>query len=135
MPYEELPHTADIRVRVWAGSMEGLFAEAAVAMNRIMYAPCQGEGVSESVSLNAEDIEALLHDFLSEVLFLSEVRGVVFCSAEVRIEGGSLNAILRGEPFDRRRHGCGPEIKGISYYGLRIYKRDEDYVMEAIFDI
>lgn len=135
MPYEELPHTADIRVRVWAESMEGLFAEAAVTLNRIMYAPCRGEGISESISLNAEDIEGLMHDFLSEVLFLSEVKGVVFCSAEVRIEGNSLNATLRGEPFDRRRHGGGPEIKGISYYGLSIYKRDGDYVLEAIFDI
>ncbi|MFA5873569.1 MAG: archease [Anaerolineales bacterium] len=35
MPYEELPHTADWCLRVWAADMAGLFAEAARGMNAL----------------------------------------------------------------------------------------------------
>lgn len=135
MSYEELPHTADVRIRVRAGSTDELFAEAARAISSIMYAPCSGAEETETLEIEAEDLETLMHDFLSEILYLSEVKEVVFCSFRVEVRDHSLRAVMAGERFERRKHGGGTEIKGVSYSGLKIYKEGGDHVLEVIFDV
>jgi SHS2 domain-containing protein len=135
MSYEELEHTADIRLRVRSPSPDALFAEAALAMMNIIYGvSCPGT-VERTIELRAENTENLLLDFLSEVLFLSEVEYIVFSSVTVHIAGNSLKALLSGEPFDQERHRGGTEIKGISYSGLKIVKEDEGYVLDILFDV
>jgi SHS2 domain-containing protein len=135
MSYEELEHTADIRLRVRSPSPETLFAETALAMMEIIYGKSRPGTVERTIDLGAENTENLLLDFLSEVLFISEVEYIVFSSATVHISGNSLNALLTGEPFDPERHRGGTEIKGISYSGLRIVKEDEGYVLDILFDV
>jgi SHS2 domain-containing protein len=135
MSYEELDHTADIRLRVRSPSPDLLFAETALAMMKIVYGESRPGEVRRTIELSAGNTENLLLDFLSEVLFLSEVEYIVFSSATVHITGNSLRALVTGEPFDPERHRGGTEIKGISYSGLRIVKEDEGYVLDILFDV
>ena len=135
MSYEELDHTADIRLRVRSPSTDSLFAETALAMMKIVYGESRPGEVRRTIELSAGSTENLLLDFLSEVLFLSEVEYIVFSSATVHITGNSLKALVTGEPFDPERHRGGTEIKGISYSGLRIVKEDEGYVLDILFDV
>ena len=88
-----------------------------------------------TIELDAENTEDLLIDFLSEVLFLSEVDYLVFSSINVHLASNHLRALLVGEPFDPERHRGGTEIKGISYSGLKIVKGDEGYVLDILFDV
>jgi SHS2 domain-containing protein len=134
MSIEELSHTADVRLRVKAPDIPALFAEAARGMMKVMYGGCEEGTVTEQLTLSADDMEELLHDFLSELLYLSDVREVVYCSFHVTIEGNRLFAILNGVPFDHRRH-VGTEIKGVSYYGLQIVKEAESYATNILFDV
>jgi SHS2 domain-containing protein len=134
MTIEELTHTADVRIRVRAPNMPALFSEAARGMMQVMYGGCERGRVAEEMLLDAEDPEELLHDFLSELLYLSDVRDLVFCSFDVRLDGTHLSATLKGIPFDRRRHH-GTEIKGVSYYGLEIVKEGESYATDILFDV
>ena len=137
MPYETLPHTADVRIRVTASGLESLFAEAARAMAAIMAPGCIPEGpVTRAVTVEAEDPEGLLHDFLSELLYLFDAEGLLLCDCQVTLrENRHLTATCRGEAFSRETHLGGSEIKGVSYSGLRIYKEGEDDVLEIIFDV
>jgi len=135
MPFEELDHTADIMIRVRAATLDELFSEAAEAMFSIMYQQCADLGYNETIVTDGADLEELLHDFLSELLYVSEVKGVVFCRAAVSIRNSSLRATCSGEPFNPEKHIRGTEIKGISYSGLRIYKEQEAYVLDIIFDV
>jgi SHS2 domain-containing protein len=135
MSYEELDHTADIRLRVRSSTPGSLFAETALAMMEIVYGESRPGSVERTIELEAGNSENLLLDFLSEVLFLSEVDYIVFSAATVHITGNSLKAHLSGEPFDPERHRGGTEIKGISYSGLRIVKEDEGYVLDILFDV
>jgi SHS2 domain-containing protein len=134
MTIEELTHTADVRIRVKAPSIAVLFTEAARGMMRVMYGGCDRGTVTEELALDADDLEELLHDFLSELLYLSDVREMVYCSFQVRIDRTHLVAILEGIPFDRERHQ-GTEIKGVSYYGLQIVKEGESYATDILFDV
>lgn len=135
MSFEELDHTADVLMRVRGATLGEIFSDAGRAMFHVMYGPCEDRGVEREVSLEAENLESLLIDYLSELLFITEVENIVFCTFDVDLRGTRLSAVLRGEPFDPARHSAGTLIKGISYFGLEIVKEEEGYVVEIIFDI
>ncbi|MDK2916426.1 MAG: protein archease [Euryarchaeota archaeon] len=135
MSFEELEHTADVLMRVRGATLNELFAEAGRAMFSVMYGPCEDRGVERRIEVEAENLESLLIDYLSELLFVTEVENTVFCTFDVEIRGTRLSAVLRGEPFDPARHSAGTVVKGISYFGLEIVKEEEGYVVEIIFDI
>jgi len=135
MSFRELPHTADIKIEVRAPTKETLFSEACNALMQIMYGKDRRSRDSIELDVEAGDTEALLADFLSEVLFRSEVDGLVFSDAEVHINGSHLNAVMHGEPFDRNRHAGGTEVKGISYSGMSITRDTNGYMLEILFDV
>ncbi len=135
MGFEELDHTADVLMRVQGATVDEVFEDAARAMFSLMYGTCEDGGIVRSLSMESEDLESLLHDFLSELLYISDAENIVFCSFDVDVSGTSLSAVLRGDAFDPDRHGGGTIVKGVSYSGLRIVKEDETYVLDILFDI
>jgi SHS2 domain-containing protein len=135
MSFIELSHTADVRIQATAPTLDALFSEAAAALMQVMYGPDRKGGSQRKIALRAEDRESLLRDFLSEMLFISEVDGLVFSGTDVRISGDHLEATLDGEPFDRRRHAAGTEVKGISFSGLAITQDANGYMLDIVFDV
>lgn len=135
MSIEELDHTADVMLRVRASTIEALFSEAAKGMFQIMHGGCEGSSRTVTFTIHAPDLEELVQEFLSELLYLSEVQEVVFCHCEVTLHEMSLTATASGIPFSRSQHRGGKEIKGISYSGLTIVKEHESYGMDVIFDV
>ena len=135
MSYEELPHTADIKIRARAPNREGLFAEAFRALMDAMYGTDRKGGTARTVDIEAPDDESLLFDFLSESLYLTEVDGLVFEKADVTLDNHKLHAVLSGEPFDPARHSGGTEVKGISYSGMEIREDAAGYILDIIFDV
>jgi len=135
MSFEELPHTADVRMRVRADTLSALFSDACMALMQVMYGNDRRPKMTKKIMLDAPVIESLLPDFLSEVLFVTDVDSFVIAHVDVAIKGTHLNAILDGEPFDPQRHNKGTEIKGISYSGLAIEKKTGGYQIEIIFDV
>ncbi|MDD3934592.1 MAG: archease [Methanoculleus sp.] len=135
MSFEELDHTADVLMRVRGATITEVFSDAGRALFHVMYGPCEDRGIERQISLAAEDLESLLIDYLSELLFITDVENIVFCTFDVDIQGTRLSAVIRGEPFDPARHSAGALIKGVSYFGLEIVKEEEAYVVDIIFDI
>jgi SHS2 domain-containing protein len=135
MSFVEVSHTADVKIRATAPTLEILFSEAFAALMQVLYGPDRKDGMKREIVLETEDHESLLREFLSEVLFIAEVDGLVFCQAVVHIDGGHLVAVLDGEPFDRRRHALGTEVKGISYSGLSITRDANGYMLDIVFDV
>ncbi len=135
MSFEELDHTADVLIRVRGATMSEVFSEASRAMFHVMYGPCEDRGIMRQITLDAEDPESLLIDYLSELLFITDVENIVFCTFDLDLQGTRLSAVARGEPFDPARHAGGALIKGISYFDLAIVKEKDAYVVDIIFDI
>lgn len=135
MSFEELSHTADVKIRARAPSLDSLFSDAFLALMQVMYGLDRKGGTRREISLKADDHESLLADFLSEVLFISEVDGLVFSQAQITITHHSLHAVMDGEPFDPARHSGGTEVKGISYSGLAISHDTNGYMLEILFDV
>ena len=135
MSFEEISHTADIKIRVRAPTLEALFSETFNALMQVMYGTERSGGIVKEIEVESPDNESLLLDFLSEVLFVSEVESLVFFNASISIHGSRLTAELSGEPFDPIRHAGGSEVKGISYSGLSIIHDANGYMLDIIFDV
>ncbi|RPI39759.1 MAG: archease [Methanoregulaceae archaeon] len=135
MSFIEVSHTADVKIRATAPTLETLFSEAFAALMQVLYGPDRKGGRKREIRLETEDHESLLREFLSEVLFIAEVDGLVFSGAEIHIDGCRLVATLDGEPFDRTRHALGTEVKGISYSGLAITHDTNGYILDIVFDV
>jgi SHS2 domain-containing protein len=135
MSFEEISHTADIKIRVRAPTLEALFSETFNALMQVMYGTDRRGGIIKEIEVESPDNESLLLDFLSEVLFVSEVENLVFFNASVAIHGSRLIAELSGELFDPIRHSGGSEVKGISYSGLLIIHDANGYMLDIIFDV
>jgi SHS2 domain-containing protein len=135
MSFEELSHTADIKIRARAGTLGELFSEVMNALMQVVYGTDRSGGISREIRIESADTESLLTDFLSEVLFVSDVDGLVFSKAEIHIDGNRLFAVLDGEPFDPSRHSGGTEVKGISYTGLLVSHDANGYMVEIVFDV
>jgi SHS2 domain-containing protein len=135
MSFEEISHTADIKIRARAPTLEALFSETFNALMQVLYGAFRREGTVREIRVESADNESLLLDFLSEVLFVSEVEGLVFSDARISINGSRLTAELSGEPFDPIRHSGGSEVKGISYSGLSITHDANGYMLDIIFDV
>jgi SHS2 domain-containing protein len=135
MSFEEISHTADIKIQARAPTLEAVFTDAFLALMQVVYGTDRNTGIIKEIRIESDNIESLLCDFLSEVLFIAEVEGLVFSQAEITIHNLHLAAILNGETFDPVRHSSGTEVKGISYSGLIIQKDANGYMLDILFDV
>ena len=135
--FEVLEHTADIGFRARGRTLAGLFESAAEALVALAL---ELEDVSprESYALAAEgeDLESLLVNWLSEVLYWLDGKRVAMRRFEVKeIASGRVAAEGFGEPLDPARHRAKLVVKGVTYHQLRIERDEQGWVAEVYLDI
>lgn len=82
--YAFIEHTADIGIRAWGDSIEESFEQAGWALAELLGARVTGPGERRSVEAAGGDAEAVLVDFLNELLLLHELEGAGFAAIRVR---------------------------------------------------
>ena len=131
--FEEIEHTADIAIRVWGRDLAALFANAAHGMSDLLtdvkdVVPT----VKETIELEADDVEILLVDWLSELLFLGEREDLVFTRMDsLQVTPNWLCAAVRGGPIQER----GSHIKAVTFSDLQITQTDNGYETVIVFDV
>ncbi len=130
--FEEVEHTADAALRIYGQDLGELFANAAYGMFTLM---ANWEDIPSSreheISLRAIDNETLLVDWLSELLYLHEMEGIVYTAFEILdISPTRLQAIARGT--ERWNHLTA--IKAVTFNNLHIEKTPEGYTATIVFD-
>lgn len=130
--FEELSHTADWAMRVWAESLPMLFAEAARGMNALSGAQSTpGPRVSRTFTIKAPDVESLLVAFLSELVWAVEQENLVFDEFNVVLKGTKLNVIMSGAHI----LSFNKSIKAVTYHNLQIVKTEAGFQVEIVFDV
>ena len=136
--YEFAEHTADIIVRGYGDTLENAFAAAGEGMFALITdrAPIAAK-TTITVSAESIDLEALLITFLSNLILVFEIDGLVLCDLEVTLEGlTKLRATGRGEAFDRDKHGHGIVVKGASYHMINISRPETgECSVQVLLDI
>jgi SHS2 domain-containing protein len=139
--YEYLEHTADIKFLAYGRTLEELFENAALAMFNVMIDTGKvSVETAREVFLKSPDLESLLVDWLSELLYLFEVDEVVFRKFqvnEIRDEGSeySITARASGEKFYPESHPFETEIKAVTYNQLEIEKTANSWKAQVVVDI
>ena len=132
--FEVLDHTADALLRAYGENLEECFENAAIGMFDIIADLSRVECVGESkIIVKNSDPDGLLVDFLTELIYLYEVEGVIICDADVKINGDTLEAVVRGEAIDPKRHRIKTEVKAVTYHMLEI--NEEKGFVQVLFDL
>jgi SHS2 domain-containing protein len=149
-------HTGELRIRLWARSLAELFEEAARALGDAMgggsrAADARDEDAIEEeepekidppeiaagpsverVSLEAHDREALLVDWLNELIFRAETGRKIFSEARIeQIDDRSLAAEITGRPAPLGR----TFVKAATFHGLRIEEVPGGLSASVLLDI
>ncbi len=135
MKYEILEHKADLKIRAFGKTKEELFLNMLSGMSENMKPELQkpGEKTKRKIKLSSFDFQALLVDFLSEILYLSQVNKEVFF--EVKFKKFSENEI-DGEIFGQKTERFGEDIKAVTYHNLEIKKtKNKTWEATVLFDI
>ncbi|MHA1349380.1 MAG: archease [Promethearchaeota archaeon] len=140
--FEFRDHTADVQVRSWGSSLEEAFSQTAYSLMATITPNLKKiiPKVERELTVEAEDKEALLFDFLSEFLYIFDVDELVFNQIYVRSiekfnDNYKLRATLKGEKFDLDKHEIGIEVKAITYSFLNIEEKRESTTIDIVFDI
>ncbi len=136
--YERIDHTGDIGIRLQAKTLKELFQNAACAMFAEMAIPLESTGKSHDkkfpIQLKGTNAEELLVRWLSELLYLSDSKQVIF--TEFKMESLSENTLKAFATGRRRRDfTMTTEIKAVTYHDLKIRKENDLYEVQIIFDV
>lgn len=139
--HELIEHTADVGLRIWAPTLNELFAEAALGLVDVM-----GRATGPAVSTHrvacggpsgAElDYEGRLVDWLSEVLFLFDARGIVPIDARVELSHDEARLEATLDATDMEHFGQhGPAVKAVTYHALELRETDAGYEARVYLDV
>jgi SHS2 domain-containing protein len=130
--FEEIEHTADWALKVWAPDLPALFEQAALGMDSLAGIELDGESsLDRRLELKAPDAESLLVAFLSEVLHFAESEQIGFRSYSIRITSERLTASLEGAPILQ----ASKEIKAVTYHQLAIKATPYGLETQIVFDV
>jgi SHS2 domain-containing protein len=135
--YSIIEHTADLGITATGTTLNQAFEEVARGMFAIMTNDGLIENrVKKTVTIEGTgDLELLVVDWLSELLYLRDVKGLVFGDFSVTVTEKGLSAIVQGEPYDRKKHGYGAEIKAVTYHMLEIQTHKKGVTINVLFDV
>jgi SHS2 domain-containing protein len=135
--YELIDHTADIGLKAYGKTLSEAFQNAAKGMFDIITDKSEIENIGQyNIALEASDLEQLLVDWLSELLYLHSANNLVFDFFKVELDEKkkSLTATVFGEKLDASKHNIGSEIKAVTYHMLEV-KKSKPIHVQVLFDI
>jgi len=143
MSYELIENitSADIAVRVKAPSQSLLFKYGAEALMSEMIEDISSIKftISKNGKFEGTDLSLLYFEFLNEFLFFKDAENLLLIPYSVEIVSSEdlykCSYILKGEKINRDRHKFKVDIKAVTLHALRIYKENEIYIAESVFDV
>jgi len=84
----------------------------------------------------APDLEMLFFEWLNTLVYEMATRCMLFSQFDVRIEGGRLEAVARGESVDVLRHAPAVEVKGATLTELAVRQGpDGAWTAQCVVDV
>lgn len=138
--YELIDHTADLSIKVYGKDLEELLKNCSAAMMDVI---CDLNTIElknqYSVSSSGNSEEELLVNLLQELLYLHEVKKLLFCKFEFKINDNIKNREVEGnvwgEEIDFSRHDLLNDIKAVTYSDLKVEHENGKLSVKITFDI
>jgi len=137
--FEFLEHTADLKFRSYGNSLSECFINCARAFTHSLVDLDSIEKDKErELKVEGDELDMLLHDFLSELLFLFETENLLFSEYRIDMEEGEgyvMRASVRGEEYNPGKHQLKTEIKAVTLHDLYVKKMEGKWVAQVLCDI
>lgn len=137
LKYKIIDHTADICIRVFGNSLEEIFIGSAKAMMEVITDVERVNPTKEvSITARGENYEELLVKWLQEILYVHEVKKMVFKDFKIKIKNAT-KAVGKayGEKIAVDRHEFYSIVKAVTYHNLKIISSKDKYRVDIVFDI
>ena len=132
--FKFLEHTADIKFVAYGASLEKVFRSCALALAHYVTG---GKKVAEKkrkkILIRRDNPEALLYNFLDELLYLLDAEGFVVSDVDVSIKGDALEAIVLGD--DSKHYNHLSHIKAATYAEMYIKKKKTGWEAQVVLDV
>ena len=132
--YEILPHTADLKIRVFGRTKAELFSNGLLAMADSLRPKIKYQKSNiKNIKIKSLGLETLLVDFLSEVLYLTQVDKEIYTNVKFKkLSDTQLEGDISGQKVER----FGEDIKAVTHHNLDIHqKKDGTWEAVILFDI
>jgi len=131
--YEILEHISDLKIRAFGRTKEEVFSNMLLGMCGNQKTKVLPGKVKREIKISSPELSSLLVDFLSEILYLTQVNKEVYSEVNFKkFTDTELKAELVGQKVER----FGEDIKGVTYHSLDIHqKKDGTWQAIVLFDI
>jgi SHS2 domain-containing protein len=129
---------ADCALEIHASDLDDLFATAARALADVMVDPdTVSRDVERTLWLGARALDLLLHDWLSELIFLKDAERLVLPEAFVTVRASppELTARLRGGRIDPARTARRSDPKAVTFHQFVVEPRGSGWYARVVIDI
>lgn len=129
--------TADVAFEAYGKDLNELFANAALAMFEVIVNTKRIEPkVERKVSLEGNDLQSLMFNWLNELLIFVDSENLAFSDFKVRVDEKNfkLEAICKGEEMNREKHETRTHVKAATYHKMEI-KKNKIWKARVILDI
>ena len=135
--FEILDHTADIGLIVYGSNLKALFENAGEAFfHLITDLKKVRRRVERRINIGGESLDRLMVDWLSELLYLHDVEGLLFKGFKVESVGeDGLKAVVKGESFQEHIHVIKTEVKAATYHRIEVRKERGRWKAQVILDL
>ncbi len=135
--YRLIDHTADLGILVNGTSLEKLFENAGKALlEQLVRIKKSSKKTALSISLSGADLEDLMVNWLSEILYLFNGENLVAEDISVKsIRWNNISSTLNVIPFNTDKHVLIREIKAVTYHQIEVKKSNDLWITRVIFDL
>ena len=136
MKFKFLEHTADVKFQAFGKTLEGVFANAALAMFNVMYKDPIKKTKKFRIKVDGRDLESLLYNFLEEFLFLLDTKGFFLSKInKIKIDPKKfvLEADVEGDDAENYEINLG--VKAVTYNDMFIKKQKDRWIVQVVIDV
>ena len=133
---------ADSAFEATGDSPSELFQAAAQAVIETMVNPATvSASSSETVEREDPELPSLLFDWLTEIVYLKDAKGVVFRDAFAAVRHNpdknvwQLLGKLSGEPVDQARHELRADVKAVTKHLYEVKQDGDRWTARVVLDI
>jgi SHS2 domain-containing protein len=133
MKFKFLKHTADVKFQAFGKTVEEAFENSSLAMFNTMYGGKVKTKIKKKIKVEGKDMEALLYNFLEELLFLLESKNLLLSEVKVKIKDKKLDAEIFGD--DVNNYKINPSVKAVTYNEMFVKKIKDKWVAQVVLDV
>ncbi|MFB6183388.1 MAG: archease [Haloarculaceae archaeon] len=136
MSFDLRDHTADVAVEARGRTLDETFAAVADGLAAAMYEDPPEGGDRFPLTVTAESREALLFDYLDELIYERDVRNVLPVDNEAAVTGSgdvwTVEASARGLPLSSIH---AREVKAVTYSEMELVETDDGWRAYVVLDV